>query len=125
MGARGSGHAVVSPWDRSRVVAGRRGDKDKRRDARGGMRHRRDGAQRQGTTVLRHGLTLKLFEAEAVCASMDVNIWVMLWHHIKNVLRVLMIHYIFSCVRRAHIVRMPNQGVDFDYYNLGNTTLHV
>ena len=37
------------------------------------MRRRRGGAQRRGTTVLRHGLTLKTFEGEAVCASVDVN----------------------------------------------------
>ena len=87
MGARCSGRVVVSPWDQSRAVTGRRGDKGKRTGVTGGMRRRRGGAQRRGTTVLRHGLTLKPFEGEAVCASMDVNIGVT----VKEV-RVVFLH---------------------------------
>ena len=101
MGARGSRH-VVSPWDRSRAVAGRRGGKGKITGATGGMRQQRDGSQWGGTAVLQHGLTLKPFEGEAVCASMDVNIGVVLWHHDKYVACFNDTLHFFMRATRAH-----------------------
>ena len=66
-GVRGSGRAV-SPWSSQ----GRA--KSEKTGAMSGTRRQRGRAQRRGTAVPRHGLTLEPFEGEAVGACMDMNV---------------------------------------------------